>query len=86
MGVDVSSLVVLLVCWGVHWTRGQGSKLIRGCMVLGGVALYLLLAAGADLRRKFDKRGCEIFRFPTAQSLLSERTRAQISIPFEHGI
>ena len=28
MAVDVSSLVVLLMCWGVYWTRGQGSKIM----------------------------------------------------------
>ena len=28
MAVEFSLLVVLLMCWGVHWTRGQGSKIM----------------------------------------------------------
>ena len=38
MAVEFSLLVVLLMCWGVHWTRGQGSKIMHAsrCMYLGG--------------------------------------------------
>ena len=36
MAVGVSLLLVLLVCWGGHWTHGQSSKI--HCTILSSLA------------------------------------------------
>ena len=36
MAVDISLLLVLLVCWGGHWTHGQGSEI--SCIILSLLA------------------------------------------------
>ena len=35
MAVDISLLLVLLVCWGGHWTHGQGSRI--SCIILSSL-------------------------------------------------
>ena len=38
MAVDISLLLVLLVCWGGHWAHGQGQGSEISCIILSSLA------------------------------------------------